>query len=220
MKNPLEEAITNTFHLLYYFSPHTWNQGHTKWMGVPCFQNPLDMWVLQEIIFETRPTLIIETGSACGGTAIFFATLFDQLGEGQVISIDTQEGMKPLTSHKRITFLRGMSTDPDILDMVKQVIDSHSHKKVMVLLDSDHSTENVLAELRAYNQFVTSGCYLIIHDTNLEGNPIYNPNSPGDPMKAVKIFLGENDQFKSDLSREKFYMTFMPGGFLFKMEEK
>lgn len=218
MSNRLEDAITNTFQIMYYSSSHTWNQGWTKWMGVPCFQTPLDMWVIQEIMFETNPTLFIETGSAYGGSAMFFASVFDQIGEGQVISIDTQEGMKPMVSHPRVTFFKGMSTDPDILDMVGEVINSNQHKKVMVLLDSDHSKENVLAELRAYNKFVTPGCYLLVHDTLLGGHP-YTDQPLGNPHEAVKIFLEENKQFHPDKSKEKFYMTFMPGGFLFKMEE-
>ena len=215
MPNMLEEAITNTFQIMYYCSPHTWNQGHTKWMGVPCFQTPLDMWVIQEIMFETNPTLFVETGSACGGSALFFASVFDQMGEGTVVSIDIQNGMKPMVAHPRVTFFKGMSTDSDIVDMVDQVITSHNHKKVMVMLDSDHSTENVLAELRIYNKFVSSGCYLIVHDTLLGGHP-YADQSLGNPQQAVEIFLKESDQFISDKSREKFYMTFMPGGFLYK----
>jgi len=213
--NLLDAAITKTFQILYYCSPHTWNNGFTRWMGVPCYQLPSDLWVLQEIIFETKPTLLIETGSAYGGTALFYANIFDQIGKGEVISIDTQpeKGFKPVVKHKRITFIKGMSTESKVVRRVKQRV--RYCKKIMVMLDSDHSTENVLAELRIYSEFVTPGCYLIIHDTLLEGHP-YVDQSHGNPGEAVKIFLKENDQFHPDRSKEKFYMTFMPGGFLWK----
>jgi cephalosporin hydroxylase len=221
MANLLEAAITKTFQIMYYCSPHTWNQGFTRWMGVPCYQVPLDLWVMQEIIFETEPTLLIETGSAYGGSAVFFASVFDQMGAGEVISIDVQKEFKVEVGHPRVSFWKGMSTDPDIIERVEQVISSQGHKKVMVLLDSDHSTENVLAELRVYNKFVTPGCYLLIHDTIPGGRP-YVDIRHGTPAEAVEIFLEENDQFRMDRGREKFYLTFMPGGFLRKklQEEK
>lgn len=215
-----EKSIIDLFHLLYYFSPHTWNNGWTKWMGVPCFQNPLDLWVLQETIWETKPNLIVETGTALGGSALFFASVFDGMGEGKVISIDTQDGMKPMKEHPRVAFLKGISTEAG---MVEKVRVECQEKRVMVILDSDHSIDNVLRELKIYSQFVSAGCYLIVDDTNLEGNPVYNPNSPGDPKKAVEMFMRENDEFEVDPSKEKFYLTFMPGGWLKKkpkMEEK
>jgi len=172
---------------------------------------------MQEIIFETKPTLIVETGSACGGSALFFASIFDQVGEGKVISIDIQKGLKPMREHPRVTFLKGVSTDEEVIRKVKIFVEE---KRVMVMLDSDHSVENVLNELRIYNRFVTLGCYLIVHDTHLGGNPIINPHSPGNPARAVEIFLSENEQFEPDRQREKFYMTFLPGGWLRRKENK
>ncbi len=207
MLHYLEKSITDSFHQMYYNSPHTWNLGWTKWMGVECFQLPSDLWVMQEIIFETKPDILIETGSARGGSALFFATLFDQLKNGIILSIDKQDEMQPQREHIRVCFFKGLSTDPKVIQKVEEFILPDS--RVLVFLDSDHSTENVLAELRTYHKFVTQGCYLLIHDTMLDG-----------PKEAVNLFLSENNQFERDEGREKFYHTFLPGGWLRKKEEK
>jgi cephalosporin hydroxylase len=212
MQHPLERFIAEAFHLLYYFSPHTWNGGFTKWMGVAVLQNPFDMWVLQEVIYETKPDLIIETGSAVGGTASFYVSLFPKV---RVISIDTQEEMKPEFEHPRISFLKGMSTDKGIVAKVKK---EAAGKRVMVVLDSDHTTENVLAEMKAYSGIVTRGCYMVVCDSNLGGNPVINPIVPGPgPMAAIQKFMDGNKQFEIDKSREKFFMTFFPNGWLRKL---
>jgi len=215
--DPLEILVTNLFHVMYYNSAHTWNGGWTKWLGTPCLQNPLDMWIIQEIISAALPEVIIETGSAVGGSAIYYATIYDQLKrmrrvDGKIISIDMQEEMKPVTSHPRITFIKGKSTDKKIVAMVKQQV---QRKTVMVILDSDHSTENVLAEMKAYGPMVTHGNYMIVCDTNLGGNPITHPAVPGPgPMGAVIKFMDNNNDWEVDLGGEKFYMTFFPKGFL------
>jgi cephalosporin hydroxylase len=113
--NFMEHLIADAFHVMYYHS-NVWNGGNTKWMGVGVFNHPLDMWVKQEIIYETKPTLIIETGTAMGGSARFYATLLDQMGEGRIVSIDIQDknsGMGlPQFKHKRVQFVKASSVDP------------------------------------------------------------------------------------------------------------
>ena len=226
----LEQAVVNAFHILYYYG-RTWNKGYTVWMGIPCLQCPFDMWQLQHIIQETWPDLIIETGSAVGGSALFYANMYDLMANrldlkkhkdwsnsGQIVSIDTQEVMKPTVKHPRITFLKGSSTDPKIVEKIKSKIDT---QRVMVILDSDHRAEHVLEELKIYSALVTPGCYLVVMDTNLGGNPIWNGAVPGPgPMAAVREFMAGNEEFEIDEEREDFYMTFSPSGWLRKREKE
>jgi cephalosporin hydroxylase len=219
--DPLEILVTNLFHVMYYNSPHTWNQSWTKWLGTACLQNPLDMWIIQEVISAILPEVIIETGSAAGGSALYFAMIYDQLYrmklvDGKIISIDMQDRMSPKgVSHPRITFIKGKSTDKKIVDRVKHEI--KGKKSVMVILDSDHTMENVLAEIKAYSPMVTHGSYMVVCDTNLGGNPVQHFECPPPgPMGAVIKFMTNNKDWEVDLSGEKFYMTFHPKGFLRK----
>ena len=209
MEPDLERLITEHFHALFYCSGHTWNGGHTAWKGVGLLQNPLDMWMMQEIITRSKPDLIVETGSALGGSALFYT---DVLPKVEVISIDTQDRHVPVVKHQRITFIKGMSTDKSIIARVRKAAKG---KKTMVVLDSDHSTENVIAEMRAYHGLVASGCYMVVEDTNVGGHPVFHLEVPGaGPMKAVEMFFEENQDFLIDKNCEKYYMTFHPNGWL------
>ncbi len=207
----IEKNIVDNFHILYYYS-QVWGF-HTKWMGIQCHQNPMDMWILQEIIFEKRPTVIIETGTLSGGSALFFAHMMDNAKlPGVIFTIDM--GFRCIVEHpKIISFTGEKSTSERFLDAIKNHLKSND--RVMVFLDSDHNTENVIEEMRLFSYFVTPDQYMIVCDSNVGGNPIHNPfvSSPG-PMEAIEIFMGENDQFEIDREREKFYFTFNPSGFL------
>ena len=218
--NFMERLIADSFHVMYYAS-NVWNGGNMKWLGVGLFQHPMDMWVKQEIIFETKPTLILETGSAMGGSALFYATILDQMQQGRIVSIDLQDeksGMGiPKFKHKRINFFKGNSVDPGVIKKIKAMIKPTD--RVMVNLDSDHTAEHVLKELKIYGPMVTPGCYMIIDDTNLGGHPIMNQNIPGPgPWTAVVEYLQKDKSFEIDQSRHKFYMTWCPNGFLRKKE--
>jgi len=206
----LERVTTDLFHAMYYYSPHTWNGGVTRWKGIPVLGNPLDMWMLQQTIIETKPDLIVETGSACGGSALFYTDVSPRVG---VVSIDIQTEMQPMIEHPRVTFIKAMSTDKKTIASVKQ---QAKGKRVMVILDSDHTTANVLAELKAYSPIVTRGCYLIVQDTNIDSHPVNHPQYiDNGPMKAVKAFMQGNKDFEVDHYKgEAFYMTFYPGGWL------
>jgi len=213
MNVAIEKIVTENFHRLYYHSGHTWNEGHTRWMGIPCFQNPLDMWILQEIIFETRPSVIIETGTFYGGSTLFLSHMMDimDIKRGIIISMDTED--KCAAKHYRIKKFTGKSVDEDVIRVVKETV--WEDDKVMVILDSDHSTENVLAEMKLYSPLITPGCYMVVCDSNLGGNPIENLSVPGPgPMKAIEMFMKENDEFEIDVTKEKFYFTFCPNGWL------
>jgi cephalosporin hydroxylase len=210
-----EEGLSavERFHKIYYglgwAKKGTWFQ--TYWFGVPVWKCPLDLWIYQEILVESSPDFVIETGTAHGGSALYFAHVFDLLGSGQVITVDIEE--KPdRPEHPRITYLSGSSTAPEILDELKRRV---SDSSALVALDSNHSRDHVLDELKHYPTFVKQGGYLIVEDTNVNGHPILPDFGPG-PMEAVDEFLeGESGRaFVRDNSKEKLLMTFNPGGFL------
>jgi len=204
-----DAEIIRACHQLYYArKEQTW--GNTYWLGVPVQKCPLDLWIYQEIIYETRPDLIIECGTASGGSALYLASICELLGCGQVITIDInpQPDRPP---HPRITYLTGSSTSPEIIEQVRAL--AAGATRVMVVLDSDHHKDHVLQELRIYSTLVTVGCYLIVEDTNLNGHPVAPDFGPG-PWEAVEEFLGENHDFEIDKSREKFMLTANENGYL------
>jgi cephalosporin hydroxylase len=182
----------------------------TRWLGAPATKYPADLWTYQEIIAERRPGLIVETGTLHGGSALFLASICDLIDHGRVISIDLHE--RPgLPVHDRVEFVVGSSTDPEIVDNVRR--EAEAAEGVLVILDSDHSRDHVLAELRAYAGMVGPGDYLVVEDTNVDGNPVLPDFGPG-PTKAIEIFLGEHPEFEIDASREKFLHSANPGGYL------
>lgn len=209
----LEREIVDEFHKLYYDSHllgKTWVT--TSWLGVPARKCPLDLWVYQEIICEVRPDVIVESGTLYGGSALFLASMCDLIEKGRVISIDVQ-AQEGRPAHARITYLHGSSTSEEILEKVRNEIKRED--VVLVILDSDHSKEHVLVELRAYKDFVSPGSYLIVEDTCMNGHPVLPDSGPG-PMEAVEEFLLENDDFFADRARESHYLTFNPKGYLRK----
>jgi len=191
-----EKQVIDEFHDLYY-SKRLGIWQNTHWLGVPVRKNPCDLMMLQEVIYETRPDVIIETGTLFGGGTLFMANIMDAIGKGRIISIDTEELPRP--AHRRITYLQGSSTSFDVASMLQ------SKDTVMVDLDSDHSKEHVLKELRLYAPLVTE--YLIVEDTNTSG-----------PREAVDEFLKDNTQFIQDKSKEKFLLTFNPSGWLRRID--
>jgi cephalosporin hydroxylase len=200
----------NSFHDLYYNGPP--GEGfifqRTYWMGVPCLKCPLDLWIYQEIFHAVRPDLVIETGTAAGGSALFMAHMMDLLGKGEIITIDVDAADRP--AHPRIRYVLGSSGDEAL---VTSVLRGRPDEVRMVILDSDHSKSHVSRELELLAAYVTFGSYLIVEDTNINGHPTYPSFGPG-PFEAVEEFLASTADFVLDPSREKFLMTFNPRGFL------
>lgn len=189
-----------------YYDSFVWMA--TYWLGVPVAKNPLDLWVYQEIIWETRPQVLIETGSYEGGSALFFASLFDLIGEGRVVTIDIEDTAARHLSHPRITSIVGSSVSDDVVYQLRKIV---GNQTAMVSLDSDHSAKHVLREMELYSQFVSTGNYIVVEDTELKG--------PG-PGKAVTRFLKDRKDFVQDRSREKFMVTSNRGGFLKRVQNK
>jgi cephalosporin hydroxylase len=197
------------FHCLYYESSwQTWK--NTRWLSVNAYKTPLDLWIYQELLVTLRPQLVIETGTAAGGSALFLATVCDAIDCGEIVSIDSEARLgRP--SHARVTYVMGSSTAPETLAAVAQR--ARGKAPVMVILDSDHSHDHVLAELREYSEFVTPGSYLVVEDTNLSGHPVVPNFGPG-PMEAIRDFLRERSDFEPDAEQEKFFLSFNAGGYL------
>jgi cephalosporin hydroxylase len=211
------KQVVDDFHALYLgeLAMREAAGGGETWMGVQILKCPLDLWVYQEILFEVRPDLIIETGTYLGGSALYLSHLCELLGKGRVLSIDLMH-RGPLPTHPRIEYLQGSSVDPAILASVRQRI--RPEEKVLVILDSDHHAPHVLEELKAYAPLVTRGSYLIVEDTNLNGHPIIQPGFEGEgPTEALERFLPTAPEFERDQAREKLLFTFNPGGFLKKV---
>jgi cephalosporin hydroxylase len=208
---PTEERarVVDAFHRLYYDSHDTtWTQ--TYWRGQTVLKCPLDLWIYQEILVETQPDLIVETGTFGGGSAYFLASVCDLLGRGEVLTIDIDQ-QKGMPEHERVTYLLGSSVGDDVLAVVRDR--AASAERVMVILDSDHSRDHVLRELELYAPLVTPGCYLVVEDTNVNGHPVVPGFGPG-PMEALEAFLETTDDFEVDRSREKLLLTFNPSGYL------
>ncbi len=210
-----KKQIIDRFHRLYYDAGDqlglTWKD--TSWLGVPVRKCPLDLWLYQEILFELRPDLIIETGTFVGGSAYYLASLCDALGKGKVITVDIKQFGSP-PAHDRIQYLLGSSVADDIVQQIRER--TRGMDTVLVILDSDHTKPHVLQELRIYSAFVTKGSYMIVEDTNINGHPVVPTFGPG-PMEAMEDFLRGNRDFASDPKKDKYYLTFNPQGYLRKL---
>lgn len=211
-KRPDEEVIRD-FYELWFHAADTWQRN--EWFGLQTLQNPFDVWVTQEILWEVKPDLIIETGTFKGGSTLLWATLLEQINpDAKIVTIDVRNLNEKARSHplweKYVTFLEGGSTDPEIVAEVERLAQG---KRALVILDSDHSKAHVLGELRAYAPLVPPGSYVIAQDGFIHGHPI-RPDVPPGPYEAVQEYLKETDDFEVDRSRERLLFTFNPGGFL------
>lgn len=217
-QSPLSSSdveIVHRFHDLYY---RRWLAGGSdtitlSWLGHQILKCPLDVWIYQELLVRTRPDIVVETGTWCGGSALYMAMVLDQVGHGKVITIDIDS--KPdRPKHPRISYLTGSSTDPQILARVREAV---GKDRALVILDSDHSAAHVHQEMQAYRGFVQVGDYLIVEDTNVNGHPVWPDFGPG-PMEAVDKFLSETDEFVVDNRCERFLMTLNPRGYLRRLK--
>ena len=182
------------------------------WLGTTTVKYPLDLWIYQELIVEQRPQLIVETGTYRGGSAKYFGSICDLLGEGEVLSVDIQDLSPP--AHPRVSYLVGSSIAPETVAAVHAR--AAGLERVFVILDSDHSRDHVLAELHAYSDLVPVGGSMIVEDTNVNGHPVLPEHGPG-PYEAVEAFLASTDAFVRDERSERFMCTANPGGFLIRV---
>jgi cephalosporin hydroxylase len=196
-----------------------------KWLGRPIIQFPQDMFAMQEIIWTTRPDLIVETGIAHGGSLVFYASMLELIGaNGMVVGIDVdirEHNRKEIEKHRlfhRISMIEGSSLDEAVVKEVYRI--AKGKKKVLVALDSTHTHEHVLRELQQYASLVTKGSYIVVFDTIIESMPVDSfPDRPwnkgNNPMTAVQEFLKCTDRFEVDKETEnKLLITVAPTGYL------
>ncbi len=202
------QTVTD-FQRLWYYSGQTW--GNLTWMGVAIQKYPTDLLIYQEILFELQPSLVIECGTFAGGSALYLAQLFDLIAQrsrsaGRVVTIDVERQEK-YPEHPRITYVTGSSVDPEVVTSMHALAEG---QQVLVILDSSHVKDHVLAELNAYHDLAT---YLIVEDTNINGHPVRPDFGPG-PYEAVEEFLPSHPEFERDRIRERMLLTANPGGYL------
>lgn len=201
--------ITKNFNIEASLNKYTYN---FNWLGVPIIQYPQDIVLMQELLFEVKPDLIIETGVARSGSLIFYSSILSLIHKKyRVIGVDIdirKHAKKVLKQHrfsKNITTFQGSSNDKKILDKIYKL--KKKYKKILVCLDSDHTHQHVFEELQNYSKFVSKNSYLVVFDTT-QGtfddkniNKIskvykYKPwGKKSNPLTAVNNFLKNNKNF-------------------------
>jgi len=205
------------FHDLYWNS-RVWER--TFWRGIPTLKCPLDLWIYQELLWFSRPELVIEFGTWAGGSATFLAETMDVYrapASARVVTVDIlgEEAFRQQAeryaevpfpvrirpAHERIEYVTGDSLSYEVMSRVQA--EAETRAPVLVIADSDHSFDHTYGELSAYHDLVTPGSWFIMEDTD-----------GAEVQRAVDTFLAENDRFVRDPQWEKFHMTFNPGGYL------
>jgi cephalosporin hydroxylase len=187
------------------------NPKRAHWMGVPALKNPLDAWIYQEIIWETKPEVIVELGNAFGGGTLFLAHMLDQLGAGEVVAVDwSHEAFE--AAHPRITKVTGDTRSPETIAQVRELC---SGKRTMLIHDADHTYDAVTTDLRNYSSLVSPGCYFIVEDGIGDLLRIRRFASlERRAMAAAEDFAASSPSFEIDESRERYVATYNPRGFL------
>lgn len=201
-----------------------------EWLGRPIIQYPQDIVAMQELIFRIKPDLIVETGIAHGGSLIFSASMLELNvlcggpADARVLGIDIDiraHNRAAIEAHpmmRRIDMIEGSSIDPAIVARVEQA--AAGKERVLVCLDSNHTHDHVLAELRAYAPLVTPGSYCVVFDTIIERftEDTY-PDRPWGPgnnaMTAVDAYLADHPDFEIDHPMDaKLMISVAPRGYL------
>lgn len=203
--------LLQSFAELFYTSGCTWNT--TQFLGVGTMKAPNDLWVYQDIIAKFKPKTIIETGTWAGASAMYFAVLMDLLGiDGEVRTVDYLD--QRLCAHPRVKFFLGRSTDPRVAEAVLKDITY----PLLISLDSDHTYDHVLEELRLYAPACRPHDWLVVEDTNVswpeeEGRPA-DAGAAGATWRYINEHAGE---WRQDILCERYLSGCHPGGWLQRM---
>jgi cephalosporin hydroxylase len=201
----------------WYYNTFVWKK--TSFMGVTTWKSVSDMWNYQEILFDLKPSLVIEFGTNQGGSALFFATIMKRIGQPfKVLSVDiTHKHLDPTARRDPdILFVESSSTLPNIAEQIQR-LKSEFPGKIFAILDSDHSMDHVLGEMKLLRPLLSPGDYLLVEDSSVNGHPVLPGWGPG-PYEAIEAYEREfpND-YTHDVAREnKFGFTFAPNGFLIR----
>ena len=204
-------------HLMPIIQQETNNTTHYR--GLHINQHPCDAWVYQEIIHDTQPNVIISIGTGRGGSTLWLRDLLFNCSENptRILAIDLFNKRSSHKEFSHVTFFTGDSEDEQIIRAVK---DYESSGRIMVIDDCAHTKKNVLSNLLNYGPMVTKDCYYIVEDTIIQQGVNFEKRFQGDdnPTGAINEYMKTHDDFEIDRSREKFFITACPRGFLRKVK--
>lgn len=203
------EDLINTFNAAWYQARYTWTS--TNVFGIPTMKAPTDLWMYHELLWKHRPRTVLETGTARGGSALWFALLMDVLGiDGQVITIDIAPNLHDLAKHPRVVSITGDSTHPEVAAAALARV---THP-LLVSLDAEHSEEHVTKELALYAPHVAVGEHLVVEDTNVAWD------DDRGPWGALDAFLSAHpDEWRRDVFCERYWLTMHPHGWLQRVKD-
>lgn len=185
-------------------------QSSSTYFGVPCYKSPLDTWVYQELVFAIKPSVVVEIGTACGGSALYFSHLLDLTGGRRVITLDINHAKVPdvVRNKSNISMILG-----DGCSNIKQVESLLlPTDRILVIEDSSHTYQNTLNVLNTYQHLVSKESYFIVEDSICH-HGLNDGFSPG-PYEAIESFVQSNKNFVIDRTKEKFFLTWNPKGYL------
>ncbi len=193
-----------------------------NWLGMKIIQMPEDIVAMQELLWQVRPDVVVESGIAHGGSLILTASILELIGKGKVIGVDVEirpHNREAIERHflaRRISLIEGSSVLPQTVDRVRAACAGAG--TVLVVLDSNHSAAHVAEEIRLYKNMVTEGSYLVVMDGAQglvadipRGNPAWRTDNP---LVAIREFLAVDKAFEADRRFERFGVTSVPNGFL------
>lgn len=215
----LDMTLRDYLYYHYYYIHQGYRYGASdlqqRWLGHDLIKTPFDCWIYQEIIWETKPDVVLEFGVMFGGASHFYASILDLVGHGEVIGVDISLAKVKEIRNGRISYIEGSSTSEKTAE---EIFRRCAGKKVLIIADSDHEKTHVLNEARLYHKLVPVGGYYVFEDS-LNDVMGYHPVPNEGPKAAALAFLAENDSFAPDLRfAERYIMSLNPHGYLRRMK--
>jgi len=189
----------------------------STYFGIPAIKSPLDFWIYTEIIWSVQPDVIIDIGTRYGGTTLAMAHILDNIGKGKVISFDINHKDVPskVKNHPRIALITGDACES--FSKVSNLINKHD--KVLIIEDSLHTYKNTLKILKTFSPLVTKNSYFIGEDSIINHGLRSIEYKSGGPYEAIEDFIKENDEFEVDRTKERFFITWNPKGYLRRIKK-
>lgn len=216
LRKLITSMVLKQYHKWYY-NNYVW--GSTTFMGASCKKSVSDMWNYQEILYELKPSLIVEFGTSEGGSALYFSSILKHINEtSKVLTVDIDHSNLPesVKSCNHIELLTCSSSDHIVKTRISELREEYPGKAFFIL-DSDHSMTHVLSEMELLRSIVVSGDYVIVEDSNINGHPV-RPNWGDGPYEAITEYFKRypDDYVHDDYREAKFGFTFAPKGFLIR----